>query len=763
MSKLLEKHFPPVASSFLLFLILLSQNETRLGFHSGYLFLFAAGGFIQMVLCSMQKRNRLITALSGFLCLVLCFFVIPKDTFVQLAAGFSQWLTEAPDTEPSVYSLLLVCIFTLISLCFQLVAERFFPLRLVVSLGLTVWMGVDLFTRRNLPQLTVTCSIGYLLITLVILIQLRWKKHRSSPDRPFLLWFLPFLTVYIICLGLIPAPEHPYNWQFAKELYKHFNQTYLLVLQNLPFGEKEGFSSTGGFRQDGRLLGEVTDNNRLILWIKEPNGLKTNLYLTGKVYDSFSGNQWSQTNTQMPYERKLDALETIYAVRLFDELHEADYIRPATFQVQFEDFRTSYVFSPLKTWKVLMQEMNYEDANGELLFENLQGYGATYENFFFQLNIDHDIFYTFLETPLTPDPETWKDVRKRYIHAFENTLTPEDLEKHRQDTYTVYNAPVRLSPKVQVLLDHITRDEKTDIEKLKAIEAYLSAFPYTDSPGALPEDIQSPEAFLDYFLLESKQGFCSYFATAFVLLSRAEGIPARYVEGFCIPTANGQEIPVYGNMAHAWPEVYIDQKGWIPFEPTPGFSELRYTPWEPIPVQTTQDSDDWEEENEEELPQNTAAPLPTPTPEPVENVVSMELPRTLGRILLLLIGIGALLFMGDRMISAYRYRRWSLEKKFHSQIQQNLLLLGLLGYRRNTYETLEELQERARAVMHYDTDTPEEEPKPLQFLTLYEEVLYNNRPVDEQMLELVNSEHAYLLSLLKKFKYPAYLYYRIMK
>ena len=88
------------------------------------------------------------------------------------------------------------------------------------------------------------------------------------------------------------------------------------------------------------------------------------------------------------------------------------------------------------------------------------------------------------------------------------------------------------------------------------------------TPGPLPKHITTPEAFLDYFLLESKQGYCSYFATAFVLLARAEGIPARYVEGFCVPLQGEQSLTVYGNMVHAWPEVYIQGVGGIPFEPT---------------------------------------------------------------------------------------------------------------------------------------------------------------------------------------------------
>ena len=63
-------------------------------------------------------------------------------------------------------------------------------------------------------------------------------------------------------------------------------------------------------------------------------------------------------------------------------------------------------------------------------------------------------------------------------------------------------------------------------------------------------------------------------------------------------------------MAHAWPEVYIEGLGWIPFEPTPDYEKIRYTPWQ-LKQKTAASSyygeeiEEWEEEEEatqEEVP-----------------------------------------------------------------------------------------------------------------------------------------------------------------
>src|SRR5207248_7787128 len=75
---------------------------------------------------------------------------------------------------------------------------------------------------------------------------------------------------------------------------------------------------------------------------------------------------------------------------------------------------------------------------------------------------------------------------------------------------------------------------------------------------------------VDYFLFQSRQGYCDYFATAMVVMLRAEGVPARVASGF----APGDFDPETGistvreNHAHSWVEAYFPRFGWITFEPS---------------------------------------------------------------------------------------------------------------------------------------------------------------------------------------------------
>jgi len=71
--------------------------------------------------------------------------------------------------------------------------------------------------------------------------------------------------------------------------------------------------------------------------------------------------------------------------------------------------------------------------------------------------------------------------------------------------------------------------------------------------------------------LERRVGYCEQFAGTYAAMLRTIGIPTRVAVGFTSGSADGQgNYSVLGRNAHAWPEVWFDDIGWVPFEPTPG-------------------------------------------------------------------------------------------------------------------------------------------------------------------------------------------------
>lgn len=74
------------------------------------------------------------------------------------------------------------------------------------------------------------------------------------------------------------------------------------------------------------------------------------------------------------------------------------------------------------------------------------------------------------------------------------------------------------------------------------------------------------------FLFGDRTGHCVYFAHAACLLLRSRGIPARVGAGYAVDGRNrgsGSALLVRGRDAHAWPEVFVDGAGWVPFDIAP--------------------------------------------------------------------------------------------------------------------------------------------------------------------------------------------------
>ena len=133
-----------------------------------------------------------------------------------------------------------------------------------------------------------------------------------------------------------------------------------------------------------------------------------------------------------------------------------------------------------------------------------------------------------------------------------------------KDTYL--QLPDNLSQRITELAQTITANAVTPYDKAIAITDYLrSTITYSVTVEA-PPDGTDP---LVWFLFDSHKGFCNYYATAEVILLRSVGVPTRMVVGF----AQGEYQPpdkyiVLEKDAHAWPEVYFPDTGWVEFEPT---------------------------------------------------------------------------------------------------------------------------------------------------------------------------------------------------
>ncbi|BAN35114.1 transglutaminase [Sulfuricella denitrificans skB26] len=106
----------------------------------------------------------------------------------------------------------------------------------------------------------------------------------------------------------------------------------------------------------------------------------------------------------------------------------------------------------------------------------------------------------------------------------------------------------------------------------RALEMFRSeAFFYSLTPPLLGANS------VDEFLFDSRRGFCEHYAGSFVFLMRAAGVPARVVTGYQggEPNPFGNYLIVRQSDAHAWAEVWLQNRGWVRVDPTAAVAPRR--------------------------------------------------------------------------------------------------------------------------------------------------------------------------------------------
>ncbi|WP_152392103.1 transglutaminase TgpA family protein [Paenibacillus guangzhouensis] len=171
----------------------------------------------------------------------------------------------------------------------------------------------------------------------------------------------------------------------------------------------------------------------------------------------------------------------------------------------------------------------------------------------------------------------------RRVSAMERTSLPTDLVDDLK-------LPNELPRRVHDLAQSITKGLSNDYDRVSALKTYLttSGLKYTNEPDLT---WKMSNDFVDSFLFEIKEGYCDYFSTSLVVMTRSLGIPARWVKGYMTGAKAGprpDQMSSYAMQeemqreegtyyisnadAHSWAEVYFEGYGWVPFEATPGFS-----------------------------------------------------------------------------------------------------------------------------------------------------------------------------------------------
>lgn len=636
---------------------------------------------------------------------------------------------------------------------FYLLMEKYFAIKPVAVLVLACRMAGVLLWGWQGSKAGIALTMLFTVIVLEDWVQRKWEKVKGKNSYLFLLGTLPFLAIYLCILLLLPVIEKPYDWQWAKALYQRTSEKLTTYTENLfHIGQEDLNSAMSGFSERASLLAGIQNENRglLKIWIGYDEG--TALYLTGKIFDTFDGHDWQSRSGEDQNNRLMDVLETSYAVSRYAKDNRWKYLRTNQLKTKYQYYHTDYLLAPSKAWGIAGKNLGYHVSGDNLLFWGNAGFGTNYSLQFNQLSMSREELTDFLRWNEEVTADEWEKAAQRYTS---DRIDLEELDAYREEINEKYAQKTEISPKVQDWLLQHTAEAETAEEKLLRIETALAAMEYNKNPGALPSQVVDEKSFLDFFLLESRKGYCTHYATAFVLLARAEGFPARYVQGFCVPITKGKETVVYSYMAHAWPEIYIEGKGWIPFEPTPGYGTYHYCVRK-------------EETDEESIGQSMAEAYKKSkekleTPEEAEIIqedsesrhdIGKWMVRLVYIFLLMLFGF-LLLFLMNYLWEKKREKAWDLRQRYQAAVQRNLRILEMMGIRRGETETWQEFLERVCA------GSEETGKMPVEFIRTYENVRYGTLAVDKDIFGKALEEREELLDALKRKKGKLYWMYRL--
>lgn len=277
--------------------------------------------------------------------------------------------------------------------------------------------------------------------------------------------------------------------------------------------------------------------------------------------------------------------------------------------------------------------------------------------------------------------------------ALRQASLPAAADQASIDLTPYLQLPDSLPARVADLAEEVTAAGTNEYDKADMLAQYLkNTYPYNNKPDVSK---QKSADVTDAFLFEIMEGYCDYYSTAFVVMARTLGIPARWVKGYASgvdpsfeesmrfgggppevdPDGPGS-YTVRNADAHSWAEVYFEGYGWIPFEPTAGFSVPQ-----PVPV-------------------DAPAPLDIEpsTPElPVETAESQSTSRIVLPIVgaVLLLAVAAVLVLRRRngamqWLRRIRYVGSSPDQRIVREMEKLVRFMKRRGMKREAHETMRE-------------------------------------------------------------------------
>lgn len=300
-----------------------------------------------------------------------------------------------------------------------------------------------------------------------------------------------------------------------------------------------GASTSSDFYGSELRLGNsapVSDTPVLFIEAQKDESNVLRYYWRGRIYDTYQDGQWVNLNSQrITFNPNIDEID----------LKESSAHVEVDLKITINFPRQELLYAP--------SEVNWFSRDGKLIITATENEGREVLGMVADPGLVAGDSYQVRAMIATPSIQELRGAGTQY-------------PKWVSESYL--QVPKELEIQLKELAQNITAPYTNPFDKAQAITSYLrTTIKYETNITGTPPSGEDP---LLWVLFDHRKGFCMYSASAEVLMLRTLGIPARMAVGFAEGTYDEERdrYTVARMDAHAWPEVYFPQIGWIEFEPT---------------------------------------------------------------------------------------------------------------------------------------------------------------------------------------------------
>lgn len=546
---------------------------------------------VMYALCEFINRHNFI---GGIIITILFMTMMP--TFFRLIAGndwgdsFQQWFLTGAEQIPTKFEYLLALLisfapfFSVVTYYFTNVLYRMSFLTLTSLIPCAVYVKV-LSEINNVY----VCLIAILNVA-ILMTYLRTKQRTGKKvvgSQAEIISACVFVFVLLVVSSIIPKENDARYYDRFEELFMNSGVNVRLDDNYSLFSEFSG--NADNFRDFANrrmytLYGfsmPYFKRQSFDYYDFESDRWYGDEYYSNPYYSDFEWASRAQFMSLSELQRAIkaaDGYETGFAEKYnlqrlasYEQLN--DPVREIF--VQPEDFGAIYYLSPARAINVEIYDRgeqiyvtrsgvfrNRQNPHGRTLGYKIDCFDEfTSRVYWFELggaDMDSDTSEKML-TELKSILEKNNDPLADNVSAFLDVHSyAEEYRKSTEDNSS------HISDRIKELAESVTAGYTYDWEKAAALQNYFINSGYVYDIRYISDDT-SPE----HFLFESQRGSCSDFASAFVLMARSVGLTVRYAEGYVSDITSREGVFVVRDSgSHAYPEVYIQNMGWVVFEPT---------------------------------------------------------------------------------------------------------------------------------------------------------------------------------------------------